>query len=66
MASKRNPIRTWRGPERPYDLVFEGTVAVVVMVIVIVVAAVLWGSPDAGLTYPKGPPSHPGEAFSAR
>jgi hypothetical protein len=31
-----------------------------------VVAAVVWGSPDGGLTYPKGPSSPAGQAFSAR
>ena len=31
-----------------------------------IIAAVLWGSPDGGLTYPKGPHSPAGQAFSAR
>jgi hypothetical protein len=64
--TKRHPLATWTGPERRYDLIAEGTVAVVFVAVLCVVAAILWGSPDGGLTYPKGPASPPGEAFSAR
>ena len=29
--TKRHPLRTWRGPERPYDLIAEGTIAVIIV-----------------------------------
>src|SRR5215472_7253183 len=64
--AKRHPLRTWRGPERLYDLITEGVIAVILVTILCVAAAVLWGSPNGGLTYPKGPPSPAGQAFSAR
>ncbi len=64
--TKRHPLSTWQGPERRYDLIAEGTVAVVFVAVLCVVAAIVWGSPDGGLTYPKGPPSPAGQAFSAR
>jgi hypothetical protein len=64
--TKRHPLRTWRGPERPYDLITEGTIAVIIVALLCVLAASLWGSPDGGLTYPGGPKSSPGQAFSAR
>src|SRR5580700_730500 len=64
--TKRHPLRTWRGPERSYDLITEGTIAVIVVALLCVLAASLWGSPDGGLTYPGGPKSPAGEAFSAR
>ncbi len=64
--TKRHPLRTWRGPERPYDLITEGTVAVIIVALLCVLAASLWGSPDGGLTYPGGPRSPAGQAFSAR
>lgn len=64
--SKRHPLRTWQGPERQYDLIAEGTVAVIIVAVFCILAAILWGSPDGGLTYPGGPKSPAGEAFSAR
>jgi hypothetical protein len=63
--TKRHPLRTWRGPERPYDLITEGTIAVIVVALLCILAASLWGSPDGGLTYPGGPKSPAGQAFSA-
>ena len=64
--TKRHPLRTWRGPERSYDLIAEGTIAVIVVALLCVLASSLWGSPDGGLTYPGGPKSPAGQAFSAR
>ena len=64
--TRRHPLRTWRGPERSYDLIAEGTIAVIVVALLCVLAASLWGSPDGGLTYPGGPKSPAGQAFSAR
>ncbi len=64
--AKRHPVSIWRGPERGYDLIAEGTIAVIIVAVLCVVAAILWGSPNGGLTYPKGPPSRAGQAFSAR
>ena len=65
-GDSRHPLRSWTGPERRYDLLFEGTIAVIVVAALCVGAAILWGSPDAGLNYPGGPPSRAGQAFSAR
>jgi hypothetical protein len=65
-AGTRYPLATWQGPERHYDLLFEGTVAVVFVGVLCILAAILWGSPNGGLTYPGGPPSPPGQAFSAK
>lgn len=62
----KQPIRHWTGPERSYDLIFEGTVAVVVVAVLCVGAALLFGSADGGLTYPGGPRSKAGAAFTAR
>ena len=64
--SKRHPLSTWTGPERRYDLIGEGIIAVVIVAVLCVVAAILWGSPNGGLTYPKAPASPAGQAFSAR
>jgi hypothetical protein len=64
--TKRHPLRTWRGPERPYDLISEGTIAVVFVAVLVILAASLWGSPNGGLTYPGGPKSPAGQAFSAK
>ena len=64
--TKRNPLRTWQGPERRYDLIAEGTIAVIIVAILCILAAILWGSPDGGLTYPGGPKSPAGQAFSAK
>ena len=64
--TKRHPLRTWRGPERPYDLIAEGTIAVIIVALLCILAASLWGSPDGGLTYPGAPKSPAGQAFSAR
>jgi hypothetical protein len=64
--TKRHPLSTWTGPERPYDLITEGTVAVIVVTVLCILAAVLWGSPNGGLTYPGGPKSPAGQAFSAK
>ena len=51
--TKRHPLATWTGSERRYDLIAEGTIAVVLIAVLCIVAAILWGSPDGGLTYPK-------------
>jgi hypothetical protein len=64
--TKRHPLRTWQGPERRYDLIAEGTIAVILVAVLCILAASLWGSPDGGLTYPKAPPSPAGQAFSAK
>ena len=64
--TKRHPLRTWRGPERPYDLLTEGMIAVIVVALLCILAAIVWGSPNGGLTYPGGPKSPAGQAFSAR
>jgi hypothetical protein len=64
--AKRHPLATWTGPERRYDLIAEGTIAVIFVAVLCIVASILWGSPDGGLTYPKAPVSPPGQAFSAR
>ena len=65
-SGKRHPLATWAGPERRYDLIAEGTVAVIIVAVLCIIAAILWGSPDGGLTYPKAPASPAGQAFSAR
>jgi hypothetical protein len=62
----RQPLRHWTGPRRRYDLIFEGSVAVVVVAVLAVGASVLFGSADGGLTYPGGPASGPGRAFTAQ
>jgi hypothetical protein len=64
--SKRHPLATWTGPERRYDLITEGTIAVIIVAVLCIVASILWGSPNGGLTYPKGPASPAGQAFSAK
>jgi len=64
--AKRNPLRTWRGPERPFDLVAEGTIAVIFVALLVILASSLWASPNGGLTYPGGPKSPAGQAFSAK
>jgi hypothetical protein len=64
--TKRHPLRTWRGPERPYDLITEGTIAVVLVAVLVILAASLWASPNGGLTYPGAPKSPAGQAFSAK
>ena len=64
--AKRHPLSTWTGLERRYDLIAEGTIAVVIVTVLCIVAAILWGSPNGGLTYPKGPSSPAGQAFSAK
>lgn len=61
----RQPLRHWTGPERRYDLIFEGTVAVFVVSVLVVTASIVFGSANGGLSYPGGPPSKPGEAFTA-
>ena len=62
----KHPVGHWTGPQRRYDLIFEGTLAVVIVAVLVVGASVLFGSADGGLTYPGGPPSKPGAAFTAR
>jgi hypothetical protein len=64
--TKRHPLRTWRGPERSYDLISEGTIAVIFVALLVILCASLWASPNGGLTYPGGPKSPAGQAFSAR
>ena len=64
--TKRHPLATWTGSERRYDLIAEGTIAVVFVAVLCIIASILWGSPDGGLTYPKAPASPPGQAFSAK
>ncbi len=63
---RRYPLSSWKGAERKYDLIVEGTIAVVVVAVICIVAAIIWGSPNAGLTYPAGPKTPAGQAFSAR
>ena len=43
--TKRHPLRTWQGPERPYDLITEGTIAVILVALLCILAASLWGVP---------------------
>lgn len=62
----RHPIRHWTGPERKYDLLVEGTAGILIVSILVVAVAVIFGSADGGLTYPGGPPSQAGEAFTAK
>ncbi len=64
--TKRHPLRSWRGPERQYDLVAEGTVAVIIVALLVILTASLWASPNGGLTYPGAPKSPAGQAFSAK
>jgi hypothetical protein len=64
--TKRHPLRTWRGPERPYDLITEGTIAVIFVALLCILASSLWASPNGGLTYPGAPKSPAGQAFSAK
>jgi hypothetical protein len=64
--SRRHPLATWTGPERRYDLIAEGTAAVIFVAVLCVIAAILWGSPNGGLTYSGAPASPPGQAFSAK
>jgi hypothetical protein len=64
--AKRNPLRTWRGPERPYDLIAEGAIAVIIVAVLVILASSLWASPNGGLTYPGAPKSPAGQAFSAK
>src|SRR5208282_2153438 len=64
--TKRHPLRTWQGPERRYDLIAEGTIAVIFVALLCILAASLWASPNGGLTYPTAPASPAGQAFSAK
>jgi hypothetical protein len=64
--TKRHPLRSWRGPERSYDLITEGTIAVILVAVLCILAASLWGSPDGGLTHPGAPKSPAGQALSAK
>lgn len=63
---RRHPIRHWTGPERKFDLLFEGTVGILVVSVLVVAASIVFGSANGGLTYPGGPPSQPGDAFTAK
>ncbi len=63
---RRYPVSHWTGRERSYDLIVEGTIAVVFVAVACIVVAIIWGSPNAGLTYPGGPKSPAGQAFSAK
>lgn len=66
VRGKKYPLKHWSGPERNYDLLFEGTAAVIIVSVLIVAAALVFGSPDGGLTYPGGASSPTGAAFTAR
>jgi hypothetical protein len=63
---KKHPVRHWTGPERSYDLIFEGTLAILVVAVLVVAAAAMFGSANGGLSYPGGPPSKAGDAFTAK
>ena len=63
---RTHPLRHWTGPERKYDLIFEGTAAIMVVSVLVVAASVIFGSADGGLRYPGGPPAQPGSAFTAQ
>ena len=63
---RRHPLRHGIGPERRFDLIFEGSIAFMFVAVLVVAATVVFGSADAGLTYPGGPPSATGQAFSAK
>jgi hypothetical protein len=65
-TKRRHPVSSWTGPERSYDLIVEGTIAIVIVAVICIVAAIIWGSPNAGLTYPGGPRTPAGQAFSAK
>ena len=54
-GSKRHPLATWRGPDRRFDLVAEGTIAVIVVAVLCVVAAIS-GAPGRGPDLPEGTP----------
>ena len=60
---RRHAIRHWTGPERKFDLLFEGTVGVLVVSVLVVAASIIFGSANGGLTYPGGPPSKPGRCL---
>jgi hypothetical protein len=64
--TRRKPVTVWRGPERRYDLIAEGTLAVIFVAVLCIVLGILFGSPDAGLTSPGAPKSKAGDAFSAK
>ncbi len=64
--TKKNPVRHWTGPERSYDLLFEGTLAVIIVAVLVVGAAVIFGSANGGLAYPGGPASQAGDSFTAK
>jgi len=66
MSPKKQPIRHWTGSERSYDLIFEGTLAVLIVAVLVVAAAVVFGSANGGLSYPGGPPSQAGDSFTAK
>jgi len=63
---RRHPLRHWTGPQRKYDLIFEGTLGVALVSVLVMAASILFGSADGGLTYPGGPPSTPGASFTAQ
>jgi hypothetical protein len=63
---RRHPLRTWQGPERQYDLITEGNDRGHHRHRAVHHRRDPVGSPDGGLTYPKGPHSPAGQAFSAR
>jgi len=63
---RTHPLRHWTGPERKYDLIFEGTAAIMVVSVLVVAASIIFGSADGGLSYPGGPPAKPGSAFTAQ
>jgi hypothetical protein len=63
---RRHPLRHGIGPERKFDLIFEGSIAFMIVAVLVVAATVMFGSADAGLTYQGGPKSTTGAAFSAR
>jgi hypothetical protein len=49
-----------------WRLITEGTVAVIIVALLCILAAILWGSPNGGLTYPGGPKSPAGQRIRAQ
>ena len=65
--TRRHPLRTWQGPERPYDLIAEGTIAVIAVGVLCIIAAVICGARRTGALPTRVDLHSPaGQAFSAR